>query len=382
LAGVGVAGLEVIVVDDGSTDATAAVVESVEGVILVRHSANRGYGAALKTGFSRASGALLAFLDADSTYPPESLVDLCDVALREDADVVIGSRRSGGRNGMPPLRRLGNLIWSGLLSLLGSANVQDPASGMRVVRRRCLESLYPLPDGLHFTPVMSTRALHEGLKVIEIPIPYHERSGRSKLNVVRDGFRFLQTIVWTVFQYNPAAVLELAGCGALATAAALGLTLIMLRLSGVTELGPWGVFAVYSGLVCAVGGVSGALLGMSFNQLVALFHAKPVRQVNLFRLYTGISPERHFGWLGVATMIVGLAVGCISLALGVRGWEITRLWLWLVGSALLLLLGMQMTLFWMLMQVLATLSQREERVKADLLATLPPSGQPPVPVAH
>ena len=71
LRAVGVTGLEVIVVDDGSDDGTAAIVESIEGAQLVRHPVNQGYGAAIKTGFGRARGELLAFLDADSTYPPE-----------------------------------------------------------------------------------------------------------------------------------------------------------------------------------------------------------------------------------------------------------------------------------------------------------------------
>lgn len=252
----GVSDLEVIVVDDGSEDSTALIVEAMQDVRLVRHASNRGYGAAIKTGFRRASGELLAFLDADSTYPPECLADLCSVAIHGNADVVIGSRRSGAATGMPPIRRLGNLIWSTLLSLIGNEKVQDPASGMRVVWRRCLPQIYPLPDGLNFTPVMSTRSLHEGLKVVEIPIAYRERSGRSKLSVVRDGIRFLLTIVWTALQYNPARIMELAGFGALAAAGIIGMLLISARLRGITELGPWGVFAVFAALILAVGGVS------------------------------------------------------------------------------------------------------------------------------
>ena len=85
---VGVTELEVIVVDDGSVDGTARIVQQMEKVKLVRHSVNHGYGAAIKTGFGRAKGDLLAFLDADSTYPPEYFAKLCDVAIRESADVI------------------------------------------------------------------------------------------------------------------------------------------------------------------------------------------------------------------------------------------------------------------------------------------------------
>ena len=368
LKAVGVSGLEVIVVDDGSEDNTARIVEQMPDVCLVRHFTNRGYGAAIKTGFHKATGELLAFLDADSTYPPEYLVHLCSVAIDENADITIGSRRSGTDTGMPAVRRLGNLFWSFLLSLIGSEKVQDPASGMRVLWRRCLPQIYPLPDGLNFTPVMSTRSLHEGLKVVEIPIPYRERSGRSKLSVVRDGLRFLWTIVWTALQYNPARIMELSGFGALAFAGIIGLSLIAARLRGVSELGPWGVFAVFVSLIFAVAGASVFSLGISFNYLVALSYRKPIRQINLIEKIIGASPERNFGWIGLGLALAGAILGVVSLILGIQGWEITRLWFWQLGSALFLLAGVQFVLFWILIRVMTALSIRDERIKKDMRA--------------
>jgi glycosyltransferase involved in cell wall biosynthesis len=367
LAAVGVSNLEVIVVDDGSLDGTARIVESLPGVELVRHPVNQGYGSAIKTGFGRATGELLAFLDADSTYPPEQFAKLCDAIIRDGADVAIGSRRAGEKSGMPPVRRLGNLIWSSLLTVIGNSTVQDPASGMRVLRRSCLKQLYPLPDGLNFTPVMSTRSLHEGLKVAEIPIPYHERSGRSKLSVVRDGTRFLQTIIWTALQYNPARILELAGFGAFLIAGLIGALLVVARVQGITDLGPVGVSAVFLSLILAVGGVSLFSLGISFNHLVALFHQRPIHQGNAITRLLGPAPERHFGWAGLAFGACGIAIGGVSLALGMSGWEITRLWLWLLGSAMFVLVGLQLVLFFLLIQVLDALDGREEQIGADLL---------------
>jgi len=367
LQAIGIGTLDVVIVDDGSVDATARIVAELPGVRLIMHSKNRGYGAALKTGFGQSAGELLAFLDADSTYPPEHLVRLCDIALREQADLVIGSRRSGSESHMPPVRRLGNWIWSTLLSLIGNVKVQDPASGMRVLRRDILTQLYPLPDGLNFTPVMSTRALHEGLKVLEIPIPYRERSGRSKLSVVRDGTRFLKTIIWTALQYNPARIMEMVGFGILFSAAFIGVLLIALRMQGVTSLGPWGVAAVYASLIMAVGGVSIFSLGISFNYLVALFHKKPIRQASFIVGLVGPSPERHFGWLGLLLGGSGVAIGTTSLALGIHGWPITRLWLWQLGSALFLLVGLQLLLFYMLIRVLQTLTERDAQIGEDLM---------------
>src|SRR5215216_8166886 len=174
---VGVDRLELLVVDDGSGDRTAHVVQGIPGVKLICHSKNKGYGAALKTGFSKASGELIGFLDADGTYPPEYFPQLCQVALN-GADLVIGSRMSGEASKMPFTRRVGNFFFANLLTLLSRQKVTDSASGMRVFKREILRQIYPLPDGLHLTPVMSTRALHEGINIGEVPIPYSERVGR------------------------------------------------------------------------------------------------------------------------------------------------------------------------------------------------------------
>ncbi|MCE5308028.1 MAG: glycosyltransferase family 2 protein [Acidobacteriales bacterium] len=375
---IGIRELEVIVVDDGSEDATAEIVERTPGVKLFRHKANRGYGAAIKTGFSHASGSLLAFLDADGTYPPESLAKLCEVALDRRADVVIGSRRSGGESRMPLVRRIGNLIWSSLLSLIGNTTVEDPASGMRVVWRHCLEKLYPLPDGLNFTPVMSARTLHEKLTVVELPIPYAERTGRSKLSIVRDGLRFLGTIIWTVLQYNPARILEMVGFGAMSVAGVIGTLFIVARFNGIAELGIWGVAAAYSGLVLAVGGVSTLSLGIASNYLVALFHSGPIRQPSLVAKVLGAPAEQNFGWIAATLSACGAGAGALSLILALQGWEITRLWFWLLGSALCLLSGIQLALFSMLLRVIQTLNHRHERIGADLGADLCPAPIPGV----
>lgn len=363
---IGVDDLEIIVVDDGSRDRTAEVAAAFPTVRLVRHGANRGYGAAIKTGFRHARGELVAFTDADGTYPPERFPDLCRVALAEKADVVVGSRRSGQYSEMPRVRRVGNFIWSNLVSLIGNHRVVDPASGMRVLRRSALRHLYPLPDGLHFTPVMSTRAVHEALRVVEVPIDYRERVGRSKLSVVRDGTRFLTTIVSTSLEYNPVRIFGLAGLGAVGMAGAIGFGLITLRLEGVTTLGPVGVLSVFSALVLAVAGVSLFSLGATFNYLVSLFHRTPVRQGLFGKPIFNPPLEHHFGWIGAIGIVAGLVTGTTSIGLSVSGWDITRLWFWLLASALLVLVGLQLIMSWLLMRVMERLNAREHDVAQQL----------------
>jgi glycosyltransferase involved in cell wall biosynthesis len=354
----GIGKLELIIVDDGSSDHTAQRVSGYQNVNLIRHSHNMGYGAALKTGFHAAQGNYIGFLDADGTYPPECFPLLCK-ELTKGADLVVGSRRSGSETEMPLVRRLGNFVWSNLISLLGGERVLDPASGMRVFRRQILEKLYPLPDGLNLTPVMSTRAIHENINVVEVPIPYRERVGRSKLSVVRDGTRFLNSIIWTVLTYNPVRILGFIGLGLVAFSVVVALCLLAIRLSGVTVIGPFGVAALYAALVAGVAGVSIFSLGATFNYMVALFTKRPVRQ-GLFKRPLFKQPfEKHFGWLGATSFVFGLTLTVISLLLGLSGWEIARLWLYLLGSALFILVGIQLIIYWILIRVLAELSERE-----------------------
>jgi len=365
LAQAGVEEMELIVVDDGSHDRTAELVAATPGVRLLQHKRNGGYGAALKTGFAAARGELIGFLDADGTYPPEHFPALCRKALAEDADIVIGSRMAGAESRMPLVRRVGNFIFAHLVSLVSAHRISDSASGMRVFKKAILQRLYPLPDGLNLTPVMSTRALHEGLKMVEVPIPYSERAGRSKLSVVRDGIRFGQSIVWTALTYNPVRQLGFIGLACLAVTAAVGLALVILRVQGVTTLGPLGVFALFAATTLGVAGVSIFSLGATFNYLVSLFYKRPVRQGMFGRRIFREPLDRHFWWMGLLGMIGGIALGIASLALGMNGWDITRLWFWLLLAAMVGLVGLQLIISWLIMRALEELSRRDARVAED-----------------
>jgi len=126
---------------------------------------------------------------------------------------------------MPWLRRVGNVLFASILTLLSSTRVRDTASGMRVVRRACLPELLPLPDGLHFTPAMSARAmLSGGVRIVEIDMSYAERDGRSKLRPGRDGLRFMRAILDAALLYRPARPLAMLGLAWLGLAVVLMLT--------------------------------------------------------------------------------------------------------------------------------------------------------------
>jgi glycosyltransferase involved in cell wall biosynthesis len=204
--------VEIIVVSDGSTDRTAEIATEIAArepaISVIVFERNRGYGAAIKEGFARGRGELVSFLDADGTCDPNYFGELCQVIQAEHAAVALGSRMQPG-NQMPRLRRLGNTLYALLLGSLSGKDVSDTASGMRVLRRDALDALYPLPDGLHFTPAMSARAVMSDQAIVEIPMAYAERVGESKLRVVRDGFRFLFAIRDAVLLYHPSRVFGL-----------------------------------------------------------------------------------------------------------------------------------------------------------------------------
>jgi glycosyltransferase involved in cell wall biosynthesis len=365
LAKVGIMDLEVLVVDDDSKDHTALIARQIEDVQLIQHARHKGYGAALKTGFSVASGELIGFLNADGAYPPEYFPQLCIAAIN-GGDLVIGSRMVG-RDGQMPIRpRAGNFFSAKLLNLIDGQHISDSTSGMRVFRREILKQIYPLPDGRNLTPVMSTRAFYEGIRIREVPIPYNQGIGQPKLSYVLDGLVCLQSIICIVLTYNPVRVLGFVGLGFIAVACVTALGLIIGRVNGITSLGPWGIAALYTALVSGIIGISVFTLGVTFNYLVSMFHKRPVRQGLFGRSVFKLLPNHLFGLWGTLGVLVGLVIGVVSISIGVNRWELAWLCLSLLGSAMFILIGIQLLIYWLLIRVLEELSQREILAQEDL----------------
>jgi hypothetical protein len=213
---------------------------------------------------------------------------------------------------------------------------------------------------------MSTRALHEGVKIEEVPIPYSERVGRSKLSVIHDGRIFLQSMIWTAMSYNPVRILGLIGLGGIGLAGLVFIGLLIVRLNGLTTLGPFGVFLLFLALVSSIAGINIFALGVTFNYLISLFYKKPIRQ-GLFGKPIFKTPlDLQFGWMGGVSMLLGIIIAITALSLGINGWEIGRLWFYLLGSALLFLAGIQLFIYWLLLRVLEELNQRELLTKHDM----------------
>lgn len=195
---------EVIVVDDGSADETAAEASSVDGVRVLSHPQNRGYGAALKTGIRAARGDIIVITDSDGTYPPEHITELVDAL--SDCDMAVGAR-IGEVNKIPLIRRPAKWFLNRLASFLAEAHIPDLNSGLRAFRREHVIPFFGiLPSGFSFTTTITLAMLCNDYRVRYLPINYEERVGRSKIKPLQDTYKFLLLVLRTVCYFNPLKV--------------------------------------------------------------------------------------------------------------------------------------------------------------------------------
>ena len=204
------ASAEVLVVNDGSTDNTAAVAEAA-GARVVHHPYSKGNGAAIKTGARTAQGEVLVFMDADGQHDPADIPRLLDI-LNQGHDMVVGARQKGSQASVG--RGLANGLYNRLASWMTGHKVEDLTSGFRAVRAdKFREFLYLLPNGFSY-PTTSTMAFFRaGYSVAYIPIHAAKRIGKSHIRLLRDGTRFLLIIfkIGTLFSplkiFAPVALL-------------------------------------------------------------------------------------------------------------------------------------------------------------------------------
>jgi glycosyltransferase involved in cell wall biosynthesis len=193
---------EIIVVDDGSTDATARAA-SEAGARVIQHRSNRGYGAALKTGIAAATHEVVAIIDADGTYPAAALPAM--LGELEHADMVVGAR-TGARVYIPLARRPAKWALSHLANYVSGARIPDLNSGLRVFRRDVVMQYFAiLPDQFSWTTTV-TMAMHSDKYAVSyVPIDYRERQGASKI-VPWDAGTFAILILRTAMLFRPLRV--------------------------------------------------------------------------------------------------------------------------------------------------------------------------------
>ncbi len=191
--------LEIVVVDDGSHDATRRIATEAGARVCV-HPESAGYGRALKTGIAAASHDLIAITDADGTYPIEELPALIELAER--FAMVVGART--GEHFRRVRRSPTQATFLLLTNFVTGSWLPDPNSGFRVFRRAdVLPLLDRLPNGFSFTTTLSLVLTLNGAFVHFHPVDYHARIGSSKVRFVLDALRAGQGMLEVVLQYNP-----------------------------------------------------------------------------------------------------------------------------------------------------------------------------------
>jgi len=208
---------EILVIDDGSTDETAARAEAA-GARVVRHPYNKGNGAAVKTGIRESATPVLLLMDADTQHDPAEAARL--VGPVGTYDLVIGARSLGDQS---TIRATGNAIFRILASWLTGRPIPDLTSGYRAAKRQALQDIiHLLPNEFSYPTTSCLSLMKSGRNVLFVPIQARARVGTSKIRPFRDGFRFILIIFKIVTLYAPLRVFAPIAGTALFTGVAYG----------------------------------------------------------------------------------------------------------------------------------------------------------------
>lgn len=181
---------EVLVVDDGSTDSTASLAESL-GCRVVRHGSNAGKGVAVRTGLQAARGEKVVIMDADDTYPVDAVLEI--INRLDECEMVVGVRTLGRKN-IPPLNRFGNAVLTTAIRFASGSRWTDPLTGFYGLRRNALERMDLRSNGFSVEAEIAMKSVRLGLRVVDHPIVYRARAGASKLHPLRDGIRIAAVV--------------------------------------------------------------------------------------------------------------------------------------------------------------------------------------------
>jgi glycosyltransferase involved in cell wall biosynthesis len=190
--------VDLVVVDDASTDGTDKVLQSLmdSSVRVVTHEKNMGKGAAIRTALEFAHGDLILIQDADLEYDPDDWPRLLDPILKHKAAVVYGSRFSGERKNMLVLHWIGNRFLSLVTNVLYSSTLSDMETCYKLFDRRVLDNMVLLSNRFDFEPEITAKVLRRGYRIYEVPVSYAGREpDEGKKITWRDGFGALKALV-------------------------------------------------------------------------------------------------------------------------------------------------------------------------------------------
>jgi glycosyltransferase involved in cell wall biosynthesis len=194
-----VPGCEVLVVDDASTDATAAVSRSA-GARVISHPYNMGNGASVKTGIRTAAGDKIVLMDGDGQHNPADIPRLLEAA--HNHDMVVGARDP--RTHASIFRRWANAFYNLLASYVTQMRIRDLTSGFRIVDRRIImRYVYLLPNTFSYPTTITLAYLRSGRSICYIPVQARKRAGSSKIRPLHDGINFILIIIKITTLFSP-----------------------------------------------------------------------------------------------------------------------------------------------------------------------------------
>ena len=287
-------GFEVIVVDDGSGDATAAVA-AANGAKVIRHDINLGKGAAMTTGVEAAAGEYLVFMDADATYPAAAIPQL--VSMLSDYDIVRGERPLDSPN-IPAVNRIGNRVFNRLLASFHELEGNDIMSGLYGMSKTAFRALRLESAGFDIEVEIGVKAKQRGLSIGTFDIDYKPRLGEKKLRPVRDGLNILARLAGMAILYSPTVTFVIPG-------------LLIMALGLIGAIGLSGGPVIIGSIGLSTNSFVLATLGfLAGFQLLVLGVA-----ATLYRVETGATPKRWL--LGLASRPVRLGAAVIGLIIAI-----------------------------------------------------------------
>ena len=197
--------LEILLVNDGSRDATPAHLAALDmpGLTVLHHRETKGYGAALAYGIAKATHAWIAITDADETYPDHRIPELFAEARRRESDMLVGAR-TGTRVQDPMPRIPPKWAIRKLASFLCGSPIPDLNSGLRIMRRDMVQRyLHLMPTGMSFTSTIPLAAIAGGWQLDFVSIDYRYRTGRSKFRPLRDTANSLLLVTRAALWFPP-----------------------------------------------------------------------------------------------------------------------------------------------------------------------------------
>ena len=295
---------EVLVIDNGSTDRSRE--EAAAAGARVVEETQRGYGAAHRRGFAESRGNVIVMADADDTYDLSDLTDLVS-PLGDGFDMVVGNRLKMLSPGSMTWshRFIGTPTLTALLGFFSGARLGDSQCGLRAFTREAYERMELKSTGMELASEMILKSARRGLRLAEVPVPYHPRQTESKLNTFRDGWRHLRYLILA----SPSYLYTYPGFVLLA----LGILTLALALpsSRGIEIGPLRWQPIFAGTIFLVVGMNAVLLGLASRiYTTSRGDTEPDWLLRFYRKYLGL--EGLF-LLGLVLMACGVGVDLFIL---------------------------------------------------------------------